>query len=61
MGSCKIMMEVEDIIQDINRSYQISIDPNYTERIKRLSCGHLCGVCQRRYIVESKEGGVHNV
>jgi len=47
MGTCKYMRAVELIVEDINWQYDIQLDAEYVERIKRLICGPLCsGRCR---------------
>ena len=54
MGTCRYMVGVEGIIIDIERQYHIRIDHEYTERIKRLICGPLCGgKCNESYMIET--------
>lgn len=53
MGTCKHMKTVENIAKDINRQYNIQLDYEYIERIKRLICGSVCnGVCDSKNIVQ---------
>ena len=53
MGTCKHMKTVENIVKDINRQYNIQLNYEYIERIKRLICGSLCnGVCDPKNIVQ---------
>lgn len=56
-GTCIHMRRIENIVHDINREYQISLDHSYLERFKRILCGELCGgYCQDRYIQSSRAG-----
>lgn len=53
MGTCKHMKTVENIAKDINRQYNIQLDYEYIERMKRLICGSLCnGVCDPKNIMQ---------
>jgi hypothetical protein len=52
---CKIMKEIDTIIEVMNYDYKIKIDYGYIEKIKRISCSHLCsGKCQDKYLEKRK-------
>lgn len=49
--SCKLMLEVEQVVKDIERQYGIQLDHQYVERLKRPVCSEICGGrCREKYI-----------
>lgn len=48
--SCRLMLYIERVIKDIERQYDIQLDSQYIELLKRPLCGEVCGgKCRDKY------------
>ena len=54
--SCKLMLGIERVVNDIERQYGIQLDPQYIELLKRPLCSEIChGICRNKYTFHKTE------